>query len=185
MMQLIQDAKVKDMKQAVLEKKALDMRSVIKVVPPIRSTSYCDDDYEEDKMVEREEEEELEEAPVKYKKGGGGGGLMAKFGSFFKKADSGPVPIVTATAPLSREAAAPPQSNAEKPVDSGPKPDEAKKPEDAAPPPSDGVEGDVSLMPKLIESQLEQYDEEGAVRPTIINLGQVSVEGKKTHEEFL
>jgi len=50
---------------------------------------------------------------------------------------------------------------------SEPKKEEPKK-TPAAP---EGSEGDVSLMPKLIESQLERYDEEGAVRPTIINLG--------------
>lgn len=172
MMQLIQDLKTKEMKQSVLEMHAQALAEPIKTVQRVQMTYEGGEDDEVEEREEREEE--------------GGLSFFQKVGSLFRKGDASTGKMRMMAAPMSL--AAPPSEElaavpaAAPPVPAAPaaakavepaKPSEPSKPQQQVAVDEAADELDVSLMPKLIESQLERFDEEGAVRPTIINLDQV------------
>jgi hypothetical protein len=158
MLKMIQEAKKKEMVQASRERKAESAR--LEVTLETGNAYGADDD------------DELGGDVVKAKKGG----IVARFGNFFRlgasprsasaRSYSEAVDDAAVAAP---EAAAPVVAEPAKP-ESKPEEDTQHKNNEQE---GESTEGDVSLIPKLIESQLERFDEEGAVRPTIINLGQV------------
>jgi hypothetical protein len=171
MLDLIEDAKKKEVKAAITQQKFNKAASV----------ESSEEDKEEAEVVQVFRAN----ANLRSKSSRqGGGGLVSRLANYFRSdsrdESSGAGPVLL-SAPMSLSAA--PQADdgvaasSNVPVAVAVEPTKPEPSHEEQPKAVAAVAGaetdDFSLVPKQIEARLEQYDEEGAVRPTIINAGLV------------